>query len=38
MALSKTTYAIDLAVEISLYRHLDMQSGGEILITVGFRH
>jgi len=38
MALSKPTYAIDLAVEISLYRRLDMQSGGEILFTAGFRH
>jgi len=38
MALSKTTYVIDPAVEISLYRRLDMQSGGEILFTAGFWH
>jgi hypothetical protein len=38
MALSNATYAIDLMVEISLYRRLDMQSGREILFTAGFRH
>jgi hypothetical protein len=36
--LTKATYAIDPAVEINLYRHVDMQSGGEILFTASFPH
>ena len=37
-SLSNATDAIDLAVEISLYHRLDMQSDREILFTAGFQH
>jgi hypothetical protein len=36
--LTKATYIIDPAVEISLYRCVDMQFGKEILFTASFPH